>query len=122
MSSLKPALTAAALALATALPASADPSFGIGLSLVFGGTSQPQFGVGLRAFSTDEEDKGAVSLGVDYLFASQNWRPTIGAAYLSKNSYLGIDVGYGLYGAGVDFGVSGGFVDTKDPAPIPGPV
>lgn len=116
MSPLKILTASAAVALAAALPASADPSVGIGATFLFGGNSAAsgEFGIGARVFSTDKEDHGAVSIGVDYVPASNRWRPTVGGAYLFDNTFLGLDIGYGLFGGGVDFGVSGGFANTKN--------
>ena len=103
------------LALATALslakPACADPAVGLGLSFAFGG-GKVDTGIGLRVFSDDEEDSFVGTAGVDYMFGSQSWRPTVGAAYLGNNSYIGADVGFGLKGGGVTFGLGAGGVNT----------
>lgn len=45
-------------------PALADPSVGFGLSIKFGGGTVDT-GVGIRVFSDDEEDTGALSIGLD---------------------------------------------------------
>lgn len=110
-----PALAGAVLCLMTAVPASADPAVGIGLSLVFG-QGQMETGVGLRVFSTDEEDSAAATVGLDYLFGSGAFRPTIGAAYLGSGTYVGLDLGFSLNGGGINYGASGGFVNTTEPA------
>jgi len=96
-----------------AAPVSADPTIGIGFSLSFGG-GQPQLGAGVRVFSDDDEDEFAAALGLDYVFTTQSWRPTIGAAYLMEDSYLGLDVGYNYTLGTFDFGGGLGVVDTDD--------
>ena len=55
------------------------------------------------------------SVGADYMFQSQRIRPTVGAAYLGDGSYLGFDLGFGLNGEGIDFGVGIGGADTVTP-------
>ena len=121
-------LTTTAITLALAAPAYADPSVGFGLTVTFGGASV-DYGVGARVFSGDEQDEFAASLGVDYMFQSQRIRPTVGAAYLGDGSYIGFDLGIGLNGEGIDFGVGVGGADTEDDptppdntAPEKGPV
>ena len=106
-----------------ASPALADPAVGFGFTIKFGsGVVEPGFGI--RIFSDDEEDAGAVSIGLDYMFFSQTWRGTAGIAYLGDDWFVGFDLGFGLSGEGVDFGISAGGVDTKAPAvaaPAPPP-
>lgn len=104
---------AASLGTALAAPVSADPSIGIGFSLSFGG-GQPQLGAGARVFSDDEEDELAASVGLDYVFTTQSWRPTIGAAYLMNDSYLGLDAGYNYTLGAFDVGAGAGLADTDD--------
>jgi len=103
-------LTVAAFTMAIGAPVSADPSLGFGLSLSFGG-DDVDYGVGVRVFSDDEEDSLAASVGVDYMLKSRRIRPTVGAAYLGDNTYIGLDLG--LDGDGVDFGVGIGGVQTE---------
>jgi hypothetical protein len=105
-----PAAFVAAVGLAT--PASADAAVGVGLTFVFGGGA----GIGARVFSNDEEDKGALSAGVDYMFQQRRLRPTVGVAYLGDGAYFGVDMGFDMNGGGVDFGVGVGGVDTQNPA------
>jgi len=112
-SRLAPSALAVALGTTAAVPVSADPTFGIGFSLSFGG-GQTQVGAGVRVFSDDDEDEVAASVGLDYLFTSQSLRPTIGAAYLFDNGYVGADVGYDFTRGGIDFGAGAGFADTDD--------
>lgn len=110
-------MTAFTLALAT--PAIADPSLGLGLSLSFGGGGDVDYGVGLRVFSDNEPDELAASVGVDYMFSSQRIRPTIGVAYLGDDAYIGINMGFGINGEGIDLGVGIGGVNTQDPTLSP---
>jgi hypothetical protein len=95
-----------------ATPTLADPTLGLGLSFSFGG-GQVDTGVGLRVFSDNERDSLVGSVGVDYMFGSQSWRGTVGAAYLGNNSYFGLDLGIGLRDGAIDFGASAGVADTK---------
>jgi hypothetical protein len=106
-------LTATALTLGLALPAQADPTLGLGLSFSFGGGSV-ETGVGVRLFSDDQRDSAVATVGVDYMFQSKRIRPTVGAAYLGDNRYIGLDMGFDLNGGGVDFGVGVGGVNTQD--------
>ena len=96
-----------------AAPVNADPTIGIGFSLSFGG-GQPQLGAGVRVFSDDNEDEFAASVGLDYVFTTQGLRPTIGAAYLMEDSYLGLDLGYNSTLGTLDFGGGLGVVDTDN--------
>lgn len=113
----KSILTATALTLCLALPAAADPSVGFGLSLSYGG-GKVDTGISLRLFSNDEQDKFAASVGLDYMFKSKRIRPTVGAAYLGTNSYIGLDMGFGLKGEGIDFGLGIGVVNTDKPVVV----
>ncbi|SOB98551.1 hypothetical protein SAMN05877809_102280 [Rhodobacter sp. JA431] len=108
-------LTAACLG-ALALPAAADPTIGVGMTIAFGGSGGPQTGIGARIFSDDEEGDTVGTIGLDYMFQSGSWRPSIGAAYIDNDLYIGADIGFGLgNGGGINFGVSGGYVNTKAP-------
>ncbi len=95
-------------------PALADPTLGVGVNFTFG-NGQVNGGIGVRVFSDDEEDSAAVSLGLDYMFGSESWRTSVGAAYLMDNSYVelngGYDFGLGVFNAGLGVG----FTDTDDP-------
>ena len=97
---------ALAAMVAVSAPVTAEPSFGFGVSYVFGGG----VALGARVFSTDKPKNAAVSLGMDYRFDSGTWRPNVGAAYLDNDFYLdlsrGLTDGYVDYGAGI--GVLGG--------------
>ncbi|WP_372611141.1 hypothetical protein [Aquicoccus sp.] len=109
---MKRIVVASGLALAISAPAlQADPSFGFGISYVFGGGSS-DVAVGARVFSDDEPNEGAVSLGLDYKLGSQSVRPNIGAAYLDDDVYGDVSLGYDFGAKGVDFGVGlGGWSD-----------
>ncbi len=103
------------LLLTLAAPAVADPTVGLGLTYSFGG-GQPQAGIGLRVFSDDKQDEVAGTVGIDYMFGTQSWRGTIGAAYLAENVFAGVDLGYDLGDGSFGFGVSAGAVKTAEPA------
>lgn len=109
-------LLAVALGMSIAAPAVADPTIGLGLSYSFGG-GKSETGIGLRLFSDNTRDSVVGSLGVDYQFSSKSWRGTLGAAYLGKNTYIGLDMGLG--GGGVDYGVSLGAVGSKAKSSAP---
>ncbi len=114
------ALTSACL-LAFATPTLADPTVGLGLSFSFGGGAS-QTGVGFRVFSDNDRDSLAATAGVDYLFGSGSLRGTVGGAWMGNSTYLGLDVGLGFSGGGIDYGISAGGVKTKKPAasaPLP---
>lgn len=100
------------LAMGTALPAQADPTFGFGISIALGGGAS-EVGLGVRVFSDDEEESAVGSLGVDYMLQSGRLRPTLGVAYLDQDFYVGLDLGYDFTSGGIDFGVSAGGVDTE---------
>lgn len=105
-------ISAAIVACGLSAPATADPTVGFGLSLTFG-SGGVDYGVGLRVFSDDREDRAAASLGVDYLFGSNSWRGTLGAAYLMDNSYVELNGGYNFTSGTFDFGFGAGGADTK---------
>lgn len=105
-------------------PSMADPAVGVGISLVFGGGSV-ETGLGLRVFSDDEENQVVASVGLDYMFGSQRLRPTLGAAYLDQDFYVGLDLGYDFAAQGIDYGIGFGLTDTTSetsPAPADSPV
>jgi hypothetical protein len=52
------------------------------------------------------------------MLQSQRFRPTVGAAYLGDGNYIGLDMGFGLNGEGIDFGVGIGGVNTDAPAVV----
>lgn len=101
--------TAVLFALAT--PAIADPTLGFGLNFTFG-NGGVDTGVGVRVFSDNAQDKVAASLGLDYMFGSQSWRGSLGAAYMMDNSYIELNGGYNFGSGEIDFGAGGGVTDT----------
>ena len=101
--------------LALAGPAWANPTVGLGLSIALGGGTT-QTGVGLRLFSDDDPRSFVASLGVDYLIKSRSVRGTVGAAYLGRNAYLGLDMGLNFGGGAFNYGMSLGVVKTSKPA------
>ena len=108
-------------ALAGSCPTStvkSEPKIGLGFSLAFGaGKVEPGFGV--RVFSGNIKGHGAATVGLDYVFSTKRVRPTIGAAILGKNSYVGVDMGVYLDGSGVDFGLgAGGLQTAKSSTPV----
>lgn len=107
-------LIVTALALGIALPAHAEATIGLGISAVFG-SGQMDTGIGLRVFSDNQRDKVAGTIGLDYMFKSKKLRPTIGAAYLGKNAYIGLDMGIDIQTGGIDFGVGVGAMKSKKP-------
>ncbi|WP_146036519.1 hypothetical protein [Pseudotabrizicola formosa] len=116
-------LTALPVILALATPAAADPTLGLGLTFTWGGGSRGDTGIGLRVFSDDERKEFVGSLGVDYMVGSQSIRPNVGIAYLARNSYVGMDIGYDFGSSGVSVGVGLGAADTEEAAaPAPAPV
>jgi len=95
-----------------------ESKIGLGFSFAFGaGKVEPSFGV--RVFSGNIKGHGAATVGLDYVFSTKRVRPTIGAAILGKNSYVGVDMGIYLDGSGVDFGLGvGGLQTAKASAPV----
>lgn len=86
-----------AFALVLAAPATAETTVGLGLSVAFGSGAQPDAGVGVRVFSDDKRNDFTGSIGVDYMFGSRGVRPTVGFAYLGRNTYVGVDLGYDFW-------------------------
>lgn len=106
-------LLSTALTVGMALPAHADPAIGFGLSFAFG-NGNVETGVGVRVTSDNEPDEVVATVGIDYMFQSQRWRPTVGVAYLFDNAYLGVDLGFDLNGGGMDIGVGVGGINTEE--------
>lgn len=99
-------LSAALAAMLSAMPVSAEPTVGLGLSLVFGSSATPEMGVGVRLLSDNDRDSDVITGGVDYMVASQRWRGTVGIARLGSEAFIGADLGFGLDGGGFDMGLS----------------
>ena len=98
-------VTALAMTAGFAAPAvQADPAFGLGFSFVFGGGNN-DVAFGARVFSDDTPQNGAVSLGLDYKFGSNSFRPNIGAAYLDNDVYGDLSIGYDIGAGAMDFGI-----------------
>ncbi|MFC6689119.1 hypothetical protein [Jhaorihella thermophila] len=99
-------LAAAVLAVAGAAThrAEAGTALGFGFTYVFDG----DLTAGVRVFSDDKPDRVALSAGMDYKFATRALRPNVGAAYLKKNYYLDLGVGYDFGTSLMDFGVGAG--------------
>jgi hypothetical protein len=87
------ALSSAAVLLVLSTPALADPAIGFGFNFTFG-NGGVNTGIGARVFSDDKQDKAAASIGMDYMFGSQSWRGSVGAAYLMDNTYIELNGGY----------------------------
>ena len=109
---MKKIISVSALFLALSTPAWADPTFGFGFNITFGG-GQVNPGIGVRAFSDDEEDEAVASLGIDYMFNSQSIRGSLGAAYLFENSYIELNGGYDFGRRVFEIGASTGYADTN---------
>lgn len=111
-------LAVVAVSMAMASPSVADPLLGIGLTMTFGG-GKSDTGLGIRVFSDDKRDSMVGSIGLDYMFKAKRVRPTVGAAYLGDNGYIGLDMGFDLNGGGIDFGLGvGGVGGAKKAAPV----
>lgn len=98
-----------AMTLPAAQIAKADPAVGASLTYVFG----TGVGAGLRLFSNDEEDELAGSIGIDYNFGAQSFRPNLGLNYLFEDGFIGGDIGSTGGSSNLDFGLTGGFVNTQ---------
>jgi hypothetical protein len=108
--------------ISSAVPAAADPTFGIGLTLTFGANQEVNTGIGVRIFSDDRSDRAAASLGVDYMFRTKTVRGAFGVAYLKDNAYVELTGGYHFASQNWDFGIGLGGTDTDDPTPAAAPV
>lgn len=95
---------AALLSSGTAL---ADPTIGFGLNFTFGAL-QPDAGLGLRVFSNDRKDQVAGLVGIDYMFRSQNWRGSLGAAHMMNKSYIKLNGGCDFNSGDLSFGIGAG--------------
>lgn len=105
--------------------ARADPSFGFGISFIFGG----DVAIGVRVFSDDQPERGALALGLDYKIKAKTVRPTVGVAYLDTDYYMDFSVGYDIRAKTMDYGIGLGLTSGVDaptiappPPPPPAPV
>ncbi|WP_139216106.1 hypothetical protein [Shimia haliotis] len=119
------AVFAVALGCLSPAVAKADPSFGFGISYTFDG----DVAFGVRVFSDDRAERGALSLGLDYKFRSKGWRPNVGAAYLDEDFFVDLSLGYDFNTQGLDFGAGLGLTSNVNApgtagatvVPSPGP-
>ncbi|GLQ35978.1 hypothetical protein GCM10007939_22620 [Amylibacter marinus] len=114
-------ISASILVLALSTPALADPAVGFGLNFTFG-EGKVNTGVGVRVFSNNEEDNAAASVGLDYMFGTQNWRGSLGAAYMMDKTYIELNGGYDFDNGGFDFGLGGGWANTMSVISNNGPI
>ena len=101
-------LPAAIAACLFASQSMAEPTVGLGLSFVFGQGGAPETGVGVRLLSDNDKGHDVFTGGVDYLISNNRWRGTVGVARKLSKSYVGVDLGFGLRGEGMDLGLSVG--------------
>lgn len=120
---MRKVLTSVAFAALLPTTAMAEPTIGLGITFKFGQDGADP-GVALRVFSDDRQDRIAGSLGLDYLFRSGKFRPTLGGAYLGTNTFIGLDFGLGggFGSGGLNYGLSGGYVGTSAPPAAAPPV
>ncbi|GAA6178738.1 hypothetical protein NBRC116594_01760 [Shimia sp. NS0008-38b] len=89
------------------------PSYGIGLTYVFGG----DFALGFRVFHDDEPGSAVLAIGADYKFSSQAFRPTVGVGYLDEDYYLDFSLGYDTRLQALDYGMGlGASFETEEEA------
>ena len=96
-----------------------NPTVGLGVTFAFDGGGKMETGIGLRVFSSNQRNKAAATVGLDYMFSSKRLRPSLGTAYIGSDAYIGADVGFGLNGEGFDFGLGLGAVNTKKVLALP---
>ncbi len=103
-----------ALSWAAATPVLADGTgIGIGLNWVFGSGYNSGLAAGVKLFNERDKDHSALSVGLDYHFASEGLRPNLGIAYVGDGAYIDANFGYNIGAGGVDFGLGGGLVNSK---------
>lgn len=91
--------------------ANADPTASIAFTWVFG----EGFAIGAKAFSNDESGKAAATIGLDYLFSAEQWRPNIGVAYLDDDFFVDLNVGVNNADfSEVNVGIGVGPIDSDD--------
>ncbi|MEP2780981.1 MAG: hypothetical protein ABJV60_04690 [Lentilitoribacter sp.] len=93
------------------LQASADPTASIAFSWVFG----EGFAIGAKAFSNDESGEAAATIGLDYIFSAEQFRPNIGVAYLDDDFFVDLNIGVlNSDFSEVNFGIGVGPIDSDD--------
>ncbi|MCT8159749.1 hypothetical protein [Pseudoruegeria sp. SHC-113] len=96
----------------------ADPTASINLTWVFG----EGFAIGVKGFSNDESGEAAATIGVDYVFSAQQFRPNVGVAYIDDDWFVGLDIGvFGTDFSGANFGIGVGPIDSDDGSSPGGP-
>ncbi|MCL4065607.1 hypothetical protein M3484_03345 [Pseudomonas sp. GX19020] len=99
----------------TSTPAQAgDAGLGIGLSWVFGSGYNSGLAAGAKIFTDRDKDHSAGSLGLDYHFGSESLRPNLGISYVGDGGYVDANFGYNIGTGNIDFGLGGGFVNSRD--------
>jgi hypothetical protein len=115
MKKLTAALLIATSGLAATAANASDVGYGLGVTWVFGSGENSGLAIGPKVFSTNEEDKVAASIGIDYVLKSASFRPNVGVSYLFKEDvYTDLNVGYNLKAKAVDFGFAVGYTETKE--------
>lgn len=116
-------LTTAALLAFLPSASIAEPTVGFGLTFKFGNDGADP-GLALRLFSDNRQNRLAGTAGLDFLFRSMRFRPTLGASFVGEDVFFGVDfgLGNGFSSGGINVGISGGYVNTfGPPAPIVAP-
>ncbi len=113
-------LTTAALLAMLPTVTIAEPAVGFGLTFKWG-QDEADPGLAVRLFSDNRQDRFAGTIGLDYLFRSKKFRPTVGGAYVGNDMFFGFDFGLGggFSSGGVNTGISAGYVNTFSPTPPP---
>lgn len=112
----KTIISALSFFLINAQSAHADSNIGLGIGVtyVFGTENNRGFAVGAKLFSSNEENKAAASVGIDYMLSSSSFRPNIGLSYLYKTDfYNDINIGYDLNLKKINWGVGAGYTKTN---------
>lgn len=109
-------LTTAALLAMLPCASIAEPAVGFGLTFKFG-KEEADPGLALRLFSDHRQNRLAGTVGLDFLLRSKTFRPTLGASYVGDDLFFGLDFGLGggFSSAGINSGISAGYVNTVGP-------
>lgn len=89
-----------------------EVGFGLGLTWSFGASAKPGVALGVKAFSQRKQDSFAASVGVDYLFLENSFRPNLGLAYLGHDSFIDVNYGYSFSSASWGLGFGAGYAHT----------